>query len=376
MKKINTIFVLGYPRSGTTWFANLFNSHPDVAYRHEVIGRCYRHFPEQLFYSLKYNNGLSDAEHERAMDVVLSPNVDTDRAPFFSKNHLRINNTTLHYFSWLVAKTVVFLQPFYKKFYYPSSSGLSLIIKETRSTVNMDSMLTGLRADSVVVLFRHPCGAIASYLKGIANGVMASADTAERSKWYSDNCDKSYLTALNISAEELVALPEHKYLAIFWAQQNEDYLNFESSAYKRFFVSYEAFMEDKDAKARKLFDDLTLSYDSTIEEFLSSTSSTGSSSKPSLKDSSNPYYSVYRDEKFNPHKWQNDLTAEEIADIEKLTLGTYNKLLEKIAAVDRHPKKNEPIDAGNTSNTRETLNDEKQSDRKSKSRGVFEAEPG
>ena len=186
MKKINTIFVLGYPRSGTTWFANLFNSHPDVAYRHEVIGRCFRYFPDQLFSSLKFNNGLTDAEHERAIDVVLSPNVDTDRAPFFSKNHLRINNTRLHYFSWLVAKTVGFLRPLYKKLYYPSGSGLSLIIKETRSTVNMDSMLIGLRADSVVVLFRHPCGAIASYLKGISKGVMEPSDAAERSFWYED----------------------------------------------------------------------------------------------------------------------------------------------------------------------------------------------
>ena len=29
------ILVLGYPRSGTTWLAKIFDSHPDILYRHE-----------------------------------------------------------------------------------------------------------------------------------------------------------------------------------------------------------------------------------------------------------------------------------------------------------------------------------------------------
>ena len=292
MKKVNTIFVLGYPRSGTTWFANLFNSHPDVAYRHEVIGRCYRYFPEKLFASLKFNNGLTDAEHQRAIDVVLSPNVDSDRAPFFPKNHLRLNNTRLHYFSWLATKTVGLLQPLYRKLYYPKGGALSLVIKETRSTVNMDSMLLGFRADSVVVLVRHPCGAIASFLKGISKGVMGPADADVRRVWFQENREKPYLASLNISEEEFVALPEHKYLAIDWAQQNEDYLEFESPSYNLCIVSYEAFMGDKEAKVKKLFTELSLGYDAMVEDFLLSTSSAGNSPKPSLKDSSDSYYSV------------------------------------------------------------------------------------
>lgn len=337
MKKVNTVFVLGYPRSGTTWFANLFNSHPDVAYRHEVIGRCYRLFPEKLFASLKYNNGLTDAEHESAIDIVMSPNVDSDRAPFFPKNHLRFGNTRFHYFSWLATKTVGFLQPLYKKLYYPAGDKLSLVIKETRSTVNMDSMLIGLRADSVVVLFRHPCGAIASFLKGIAKGVMGPTNAEERSFWFKENREKAYLASLNLTEEEVVALPEHKYLAILWAQQNEDYLAFESDSYNRFFVSYEDFMSDKETKVKKLFNDLSLGFDAMVEEFLLSTSSASGSAKPSLKDSSNPYYSVYRDEKFDPHKWMKDLTAEEIADIAALTADTYSKLIDKSDALPDYP---------------------------------------
>src|SRR5258707_4316970 len=30
-----TIFIFGAPRSGTTWLGKIFDSHPDVLYRHE-----------------------------------------------------------------------------------------------------------------------------------------------------------------------------------------------------------------------------------------------------------------------------------------------------------------------------------------------------
>src|SRR5689334_15238758 len=35
MNLLRTLFVLGAPRSGTTWIAKIFDSHPDVLYRHE-----------------------------------------------------------------------------------------------------------------------------------------------------------------------------------------------------------------------------------------------------------------------------------------------------------------------------------------------------
>ena len=240
MNKLNTIFILGYPRSGTTWFANLFNSHPDVAYRHEVIGRCYNYFPRQLFHDLKHNNGLDDKDYEQAMDIILSPNVESDRAPFFHKNHLRIRSIRLHYLFWIAAKSLKPLGFMYKLLFYPDTRNLALVVKETRSTVNMDSMLTGLRADKVLVLFRHPCGALASSLRGIEPGKMSNSTEEMRRCWYQENIHKTYLKGLGISEDDIVALPEHRYLAILWAQQNEDYLEFSSTDYEKLFARRKA----------------------------------------------------------------------------------------------------------------------------------------
>lgn len=326
MNHLNTIIILGYPRSGTTWFANLFNSHPDVVYRHEVIGRCYKHFPKELFQRLKHDYGLADNEYKKAINIILSPNVESDRAPFFPKNYLRLKNVQFHYISWIVSRTLSIFEPLYKLIFFPRGKDLTLIIKETRSTVNMDSMIKGIRADKIVVLFRHPCGALASSLTGIQTGKMSQSTASKREVWFSENENKKYIKELNLSTAQIHELPEHEYLAILWRLQNDDYLEFSSTDYDKVFINYENFMADQENKVKELFETLHLSYDPMVDQFLKATSGTGDS-KPILKDSSSKFYSVYRNKSFDPNKWQKSLLPEQISVIEKHTLDTFNRLI-------------------------------------------------
>lgn len=328
MNYLNTVFILGYPRSGTTWFANLFNSHPDVAYRHEVIGRCYQHFPEELFHKLKHNNGLTDEEYEKVINIILSPNVESDRAPFFHKNHLKFKSAKFHYIFWLACRALKVLNPLYNFLFFPKKEGLTLVVKETRSTVNMDSMLKGIRADKIIILFRHPCGAIASSLTGIETGKMSKSTNSMRDCWFNENKHKPYIKALNFSTSDIHSLPEHEYLAILWRQQNDDYLEFSSAKYKKIFINYENFMINQEEKTKDLFKQLSINYDAIVEQFMKITSGKGSS-KPILKDSSSEFYSVYRNGQFDPDKWKQSLSQEQLAHIEKHTLDTFNELLER-----------------------------------------------
>lgn len=328
MNHLSTIFILGYPRSGTTWFANLFNSHPDVAYRHEVIGRCYQHFPEELFNKLKHNNGLTDEEYEKAINIILKPNVESDRAPFFHKNHLKVKSAKYHYILWLATRTLKVLSPLYNFLFFPNKESLTLVVKETRSTVNMDSILKGTRTDKIIILFRHPCGAIASSLTGIETGKMNKSTNSMRDFWFNENKQKPYIKALNFSTSDIHSLPEHEYLAILWRQQNDDYLELSSPEYKIIFISYENFMVDQEEKTKDLFNQLSLNYDTKVEQFIKITSGE-SKSKSILKDSSSKFYSVYRNELFNPNKWKQSLSQEQVATIQKHTLDTFNELLER-----------------------------------------------
>ena len=321
---ISTYFILGYPRSGTTWFANLFNTHPDVVYRHEMIGRCYKQFPDELFQKLKSSQTLTDDDYNKAIKVILSPDVESDRAPFFKKNHLKISSPKIRYFSWLATRAVSFLKPLYSFLFYPNGQNLKLVIKETRSAIDMDNIIAGLRSDKNIILFRHPCGAIASSLRGIETGKMQPSTKANREKWFSDNNDKEYFINQKLQLAEILSMPEYEYLAVCWRLQNEDYLSLPANN-NNIYIHYEDFMVDQEIKVKALFNKLALSYDPSVERFIQASSGI-KHEKPLMKDSSSSFYSVYRSEGFNPNKWMDSLDLEQISTIEKHTLDVYENL--------------------------------------------------
>lgn len=323
---ISIYLILGYPRSGTTWLASLFNTHPDVIYRHEMIGRCYMDFPDDLFKKLKYDYQLSDDDYLKVLKIILSPNVESDRAPFFAKRHLLIPSPKLHYILWVAARTVYFLKPLYKLLYQPRGNKLSLVIKETRSTMNMDSIIQSIRSKKNIILFRHPCGAIASALNGIKNGNMTPSTIEDREYWFSENKARDYIKALSPDTNLIRDLPEHEYLALRWRQQNEDYLEFKNQDMDNIYIHYEDFMANQEKSSKALFKLLSLAYVESVEEFIQ-ISSGQSHHKPILKDSSSSYYSVYRSQGFNPNHWRQSLSSEEISGIEQYTLGIFEDLV-------------------------------------------------
>jgi hypothetical protein len=324
---ISTYLILGYPRSGTTWFANLINTHPDVVYRHEIIGRCYKDFPDDLFRKLKYDYQLSDNDYRKTLNIILSPNVESDRAPFFSKRHLLISSPRLHYMLWIAGRTAPLLQPLYKLLYRPRGNKLSLVIKETRSTMNMDSVIQAIRSKKNIILFRHPCGAIASSLNGIKNGKMTPSTKKDRELWFNENGTRDFIKSLSPDMDLISDLPEHEYLALRWRQQNEDYLEFNKQNMDNIYIHYEDFMANQEKASKTLFERLSLNYDKSVKEFIQ-ISSGYTLNKTIFKDSSSSYYSVYRSQGFNPNQWQHSLSSEEIAGINRYTLDICEALVQ------------------------------------------------
>jgi hypothetical protein len=86
-------------------------------------------------------------------------------------------------------------------------------------------------------------------------------------------------------------------------------------------------MIDQEVKVKALFAQLPLSYDPGVESFILASAGL-KSAKPLLKDSSSNFYSVYRNQGFDPDKWKQSLTPDQISGIEKHTLDIFKKLLE------------------------------------------------
>lgn len=82
-KNIPIFLLMGFPRSGTTWFSNLINSSESVIYRHELIGRNHGMMGDRVFSKLKYANGLSSSDYEVVENVIKKSACRNGQTPIF-----------------------------------------------------------------------------------------------------------------------------------------------------------------------------------------------------------------------------------------------------------------------------------------------------
>jgi hypothetical protein len=321
------IFVAGFPRSGTTWFSNLINSHSKVIYRHELIGRNYRLFGENVFHAIKNNNGLTDKQYLSAMNVILDADINTDKPPFFKKDMGLSHIPKLHHAMWLCAKLVPVFRPVYSKlFRIPSvREDFKVLLKETRSTTDMKSMLTGLRVNNKLLLVRVPQGCIASQISGIKKGKMERPNKQAIKKWFVINSESEYIRSLKLTPEYFESITIVEYLAIRWRLYHLELFDIILLFPDSIVCLYEDFVEDPVEKTKNLFKKIKLEYSASVEKFI--LQSSGSQKIQAIfKDSNSDFYSVYRSASFKVDSWRDSLTSDEIELINLHTLDVYDKL--------------------------------------------------
>lgn len=315
------IIVIGFPRSGTTWFSNLINSHPDTIYRHEVFGRQYSSFGEELFRKLRYDGGLSEDDYQSAVRVLCKAFVATDKPPFFRKRFRPRTPANLQKLVWLAAQASSAFAPIYTFLFTPSiRSKAALVIKETRSSIDLGSMIKGVRADKLIVLIRHPYAVIASHIVGHRRGTLQLTDAAFRRSWLKNHGECAYVRRLGIPEEAFAVLGEAEFLAIWWRVQNENYLEMRDTCDDSRVILYDEFLQDPVRNTEVLLQFLKLDFDGQVRLFISESTSSNMGSGVLRRDASTEYYSVYRGKEFDPHKWRTVLTSEQREAIDRHTM--------------------------------------------------------
>lgn len=319
------ILVLGFPRSGTSWFSNLINSHPDTVYRHEVIGRQYQSFGDSLYRRLKFDNGLSDKDRARVVRTLLAANIETDKPPFFRKRFRSASSVRLRKLMWLAGHAPT-LGRLYSVLYTPRvGDRVTLVVKETRSSANLDSIISGVRADRLIVLIRHPYGVIASHLRGMAKGVMPYSSIDSRRQWYRHLGKSQYVMGVPLSESDVLDMKEPEFCALTWRVQNEDYLRIHALHPASQVVSYDAFLKNTLENTAKLLDSLGLGWDKQVMQFI--LESSGQTKKANiLKEGSSNYFSVYRGNQFRANAWCDLLTADDRRGIDRYTVDLVDRL--------------------------------------------------
>jgi hypothetical protein len=299
------VLLIGAPRSGTTWVGKILDSHPDVLYRHEpdsvlpepgLPRLCMAEDVERLLPMARaYLARLVHVRHPKAAGTL----------PVFAKSFRSAPAALAHaaaVYGLRAAGAVL------------GKRGAAVAIPDLRSrgrppVVAVKSVnalgRAGLFAQAapetrIILLLRHPCGQVASRLRGAALGLQ------EANVVYADRLRLPQARRHGLVPEAFARLPLADQLAWNWALMNEKAMDDLGGRQNVLMVRYEDVCADPIAKARELMAFAGLGWSARTEAFIRW------SSAPSRSER---YYQTRQDPIAAAGKWRRQLSGEQIAAI-------------------------------------------------------------
>jgi hypothetical protein len=323
--KNKIIYIAGFPRSGTTWFANLLNSHSGTIYRHELIGRNNQTFGLSLYKTMKLENGVSNEQHDIIMSRICMAEPETDRPPFFVKQKGSLKYPMFHHSLWLCAKTLpkALSTPYNWIFKIKADDSYKILMKETGEAKFIESFRNSLRPYVTLFLVRNPLGAISSHIKGINKGSMPAITNEEKRS----RLEESRSVAPEQANALAQLIPETMSDAVFFALKWRDYHEKVIAYCKKYndyhIYFYDEIVADSKPQVHKILKDVGLEWEQQVNDFIAESSGERKPSNVFKKfDSLDTFYSVFRNPSFNKDNWLELMSEKEIEFITHYTAPT------------------------------------------------------
>jgi hypothetical protein len=298
----NLIWLVGLPRSGTSWLGKIFDSHPATGYRSEPDN-----FP-------KLN------------DVPLFPNLEEE------DRYQAVLEQFVATLPRLSAYRFAAKPPLFPKSYRSNVRDYGFraaaFVAHVGSRINADFPVLGARADRLrpapilvwksinslgrfglvlrsapmakaIHLVRHPCGHIASLLRGERQSGFGGA--APHSEWYGvfeALLGTPQARRRGLSLDGLRALAPEQRLAWHWLLVNEKAI--EEGGERARLLRYEDLCRDPLAIIRDLFGFTGLAWNEQTEDFLNQSTSTNN----------RKYFSVFKNPAKSASRWREELSQE------------------------------------------------------------------
>ncbi|MDX1580224.1 MAG: sulfotransferase [Alphaproteobacteria bacterium] len=311
------LMILGMARSGTTWLASLFDAHPDVLYRHEpdVVdnGKAELPFvpapdadlddPELLAGARTYLERLSRNSSLKAVGSVRLKGSKTYRPAglsafrtglIYALKGVETVSRSQSIRAWPVPELI---SPAHAEQVFP-------VIKSVDSLLRVGIFARAAPECRFLTILRHPCGQLASTLRGREKGILGGPWRAE------DLIRQGHGEALGFSEADVRTATDTELGAMAWALFTDFALRTLEGQSNSRIIAYEALAEDPLAETRSLYDWAGLSWHKQTEALIQeSLARSGDASG---------YFALVRDPKAAAYKWKEQLSGEQISSIKQI----------------------------------------------------------
>jgi hypothetical protein len=307
------ILVFGMERSGTTWIGKIFDSHPDVIYKHEPDS-VNKLSSIPLFFKGDYDQHRAVvSSYVNDLPAMNAPSICA-KHPIFDKNYLNLVTYNFIKFNSLLSKIFkrylkVDMPIFYKFRRHLSSS--RLVWKSIESMSRYGVLSSILKDTKKVLIIRHPCGFVASVVKGKRSGHMTSlSDDYIDVNFWRARLTSEVSREYNLTMEKILSMTQVEELSWRWLVDNNQALRDLRSDPNAITVVYDDLCDNTEEEAKKVFEFCELSWTKPTEDFLSL----------STARNDDKYFSVFKDPGESANKWKKQLDIEDINIIKTITM--------------------------------------------------------
>ena len=294
----SSILIVGAPRSGTTWLAKIFDSHPTVLYRHE---------PDEMV------PATGSIRQDMARWVEQRDARTAAKRPLFRK-------------SWQTAPAWVARSGLAYAATAAARIGLTgwrvpdlgnpgharVVVKSVRLSSGIGEFSRACPAGRAVLIVRHPCGQVASVMRGASTGRFALA-TPGTDMPFDEAAAIRFAACHGVDGPAFQQLPDAAKYAWSWRAFNETALAAIAGLSNARVVAYETLCADPAAQARDIMAFCGLAWHRQTAQFVArSTNHAGPGG----------YYAVLRKSRSAAEHWRSTMPPEAQAAVLAVVTGS------------------------------------------------------